>query len=77
MLAYFEANPQSSQRCAEHELGVSRGSIQVILKKHKMHDYKFAKVQALNPEDFMKIINFWEMVLIKLQEDPNFLSKVM
>lgn len=77
VLAYFYAYRYSSIRSAEADLGISYSSIQRILQKREMHDYKFTKVQALLPYDFPQRVEFCENMLIRTQEDPNFLSKII
>ena len=77
VLAYFHAYPQASIRSAEDDLGLSYASIQRILDSHDMHPYKFTKVQALKPEDYQRRIQFCETILIRTQEDPNFLRKII
>lgn len=75
VLAYFHANPQQSIRSAVQDLGLSYSSVQRILANHKMHDYKFTRVQALKPQDCPQRAEFCEMLLVHTQEDPNFLKK--
>ena len=77
VLAYFHAYPQSSTRSAEDDLGLTRASVQRILDNHDMHPYKFTKVQALKPEDYERRVQFCETILIRTQEDPNFLKKII
>lgn len=77
VLTYFEAHPQSSISCAEEELDISWSTIQRILSEFKMHPYKFSKVQSLLPGDFPQRVAFCENILIHLQEDPQFLRKMI
>lgn len=77
VLAYFYANPRSSIRSAEEDLGITFSSIQRILEKYNMHDYKFTSVQAMKPQDGPHRVEFCEMLLIRIQEDPHFLSKII
>ncbi|HLJ31149.1 MAG TPA: transposase [Candidatus Babeliales bacterium] len=77
VLAYFQVFPQSSIRCAQDDLGITYSSVQRILVKHNMHDYKFTKVQAMKPQDPQHRVEFCEMLLVRTQEDPNFLNKII
>lgn len=77
VLAYFHANPQSSIRRAEQDLNVPYSSVQRILANHKMHNYKLTKVQALMPQDCPQRMEFCERLFVHIQEDPNFLKKVI
>lgn len=42
-----------------------------------MHNYKFITLQALEPNDPPKRVEFCEMILIRMQEDPNFLKNII
>lgn len=77
VLGYFNAYPRSSIRAASRDLGVSYCSIQKILKKQRMHDFSFTKVQSLRPGDNLRRVQFCEMILIKCQEDANFLRNII
>lgn len=77
VLGFFHAYPRASIPSAVEALGISQSSIHRILKKNKMHNYKFTRVQALLPDDLQQRTNFCEMLLVKIQEDPNFLQKVI
>lgn len=77
VLGYFNAYPKSSIRGAVAELGVSYASVRRILVKHNMRPYKFTLVQHLIPADFPRRINFCEFLLVKIQENPDFLKNVI
>lgn len=77
VLAYFHAYPRSSIVSASGEMGISSMSIHRILKQHRMHPYKETLVQAFRPGDEQKRVAYCEMILLKIQEDENFLSKVI
>lgn len=77
VLAYFEAYPRASIYTAVYDIGISYSSIERILWKHKMHNYKFTKVQALHPEDAGNRVQFCEMILTHIQEDDFFLKKII
>lgn len=55
-------------------LGVS---IDRILLNHRMHPYSYNILQHLNPENYAERVEFCEFILVKIQEDPLFLSKVI
>lgn len=75
-LAYFHAHPQSSIPSAEHDLGISSSSIHRILQKNHMHPYSFQHMQAFRPGDDILRTEFCEFMTIKIQEDPQFLSRI-
>lgn len=77
VLAYFYANPRSSIRAAEVDLGISYSSIQRILRNHGIHNYKFTPVQGLQPGDFDRRIQLCEMLLLKHQEDHSFFHRII
>lgn len=77
VLAYFTFNPHGSIRSAIEDLGLSYYAVERILKKHKMHDYSFIMVQALHLGDNIRRIHFCEQMLIRSQEDPTFLRKIV
>lgn len=77
VLGYFVANPSTSIRSAERDIGCSRNSVQRILKNNKMHDFKLIPVQALNVQDPGNRIEFCEMMVVKMQEDQDFLKKII
>lgn len=77
VLAYFNVHPRQSIRSAAQELGLTFYAVQSILKKHKMHDYSFTPVHNLHPGDDDRRLEFCEQILIKTQEDPLFLRKII
>ena len=42
-----------------------------------MHDYKYTKVQCLKPEDYPQRVLFCENLLVHIQEDQQFLRKII
>lgn len=77
VLAYFEAYPQASIYTAVHDVGIPYTSIERILWKNKMHNYKFITVQAMHPEDPVNRAQLCETILIRSQEDNDFLKKII
>lgn len=77
ILGYFNAFPRASIRSAEKDLGFSRPSIQRILKMHKMHDFKFCTMQELHQHDPLHRVEYCEWMIIKIQEEPNFLERII
>lgn len=77
ILGYFNAYPERSIRSAVQDLGLTYYAIQATLKKHKMHNYSFTTVQELQPGDEVRRMEFCERIVIKIQEDPLFLRKII
>lgn len=77
VLAFFHAFPGSGLRDAETHLRIPFKSIERILLKHKWKPFKYHIVHSLVEGDFVRRVNFCEMMLIKTQEDPEFLEKII
>lgn len=77
VLGYFTAYPGNSLTDANGDLGIPEISILRILKKHKFHPYSYRLVQNLRPGDDRKRRDFCEFILIKTQEDEDFLQKII
>jgi len=77
VLTYSSANPSSSLRSAVEEVGLSYSSNQRILNNHKWHDFKFTPSPALKPQDLIMRQQFCEFMLVKIQENPNFLRMIV
>lgn len=76
-LAYFYAQPQSSIPSAEVDLGISASSVQRILNENHMHPYSYQNVQSFKPGDNLRRIEFCEFMMLKMPEDPQFLSNII
>ncbi|KAL3282046.1 hypothetical protein HHI36_005248, partial [Cryptolaemus montrouzieri] len=68
VLAYFYARSNSSERTAARDLAVM-SSIRKILKEHKFYPYKFSLTCAMNLEDTACRPEFYEMILVRVQEE--------
>lgn len=77
VLAIVEADPHISIRQISRDLDVSYWCIQKILSEHKLHPYHIQLHQALTNEDFNRRMIFCQRIIVKFQEDQNFLSKVL
>lgn len=77
VMAYFTAYPVASLKEAVRDLDISSVSIFRILHKFKFHPYKNIRVQHLKQTDFAKRLELCETIMVKMQEDHDFLSKVI
>lgn len=77
ILAYLQVNPHTSIRFLEQELGISRSSIQRVLKNHKYHPYKVHLTQGLVPADPERRLNFIAEMSVQSNDDPSFLGKIL
>lgn len=77
VLGYFYAYPRASIPSTSEALGIKLSSVHRILREHKFHPFKFIKVQCLQPADEAIRKTFCENILIRIQEDPHFLKKII
>lgn len=77
VLGYFTADPNASLRDAQRDLGTSHKSIHRILRKYKFQPYSYSLVHNLWLDDPFRRIGFCEFLLIKIQEDEEFLRKII
>uniref|UniRef100_A0A1E1XN60 Putative transposable element n=1 Tax=Amblyomma sculptum TaxID=1581419 RepID=A0A1E1XN60_AMBSC len=77
ILSLFALEPQASVRSVSEDTGVSRSSVWRILRKHRLHPYHVQLHQNLLPRDFQNRTDFANWILIKMQDDPDFLNKVI
>lgn len=77
VLLYFQENPNSSIPNAVRELHYSCGTIYRILKKHKMKAYKILPVQKLSLAHIQSRLDYCNLMLGRLQGDPNFFKRII
>lgn len=69
--------PEKSIRVIARELGLSYSTVQRTLKEEKLHDYHYTSVQDLREEDYENRRRFCENFLTRVDEDPEFPSRVI
>lgn len=74
VIAYFTAHPSASVKDAERDLGIKKSSILKILHNFKFHAFSLTRVHNVKETDYEKRIEFCETMLLKLQENNNFLD---
>jgi hypothetical protein len=77
ILAAVQQNPQVSIRQLHADSGISVGSINKILHRHKYHPYHISLHQELHGDDFHNRIVFCEWALHQIQINPNFFNNVL
>lgn len=77
VLAYVEQNFTSSTREIANECNISPASVWRILRKHKYRSYKYQLHQHLYENDYERRLEYCNWFLGKLQDDPNFPSKII
>lgn len=77
ILLHLQDNVHISCRELEHQTGISKSSVNRIIKKHGYHPYHIALHQELHGADYDNRVNFCNLILNKINEDPAFLLKVL
>jgi len=70
-------NPHDSSRKVTLQHDTDQKSVLKILKNNKFHPYKVHLVQEPNDDDFDRRIEFCELMMERIDEDPNFLSNIV
>lgn len=70
-------HPTNSIRDCKRDLGYSLSKIQRILRKYKLHAYKYTKVQKLSELDKQRRLVFCQNLLVLLQENQNLLDNIL
>ena len=77
VLRAVEQEPEISIRTIAREHNLSYSTIQKILSEEKLHSYHYTRVQHLREEDYPRKKRFCENFLRRVNEDPEFPSRVM
>jgi hypothetical protein len=77
VLRAVEQEPETSIRVIAQEHDLSYSTVQRILKEEKMHAYHYTRVQDLREEDYPRRRRFCENFLRRVNEDPQFPSRVI
>lgn len=73
----FVENPHLSIRRAAEQHDISKMSVHKILKLIKFHPYKVHLVHELNEDDPDHRIEFCELMMNRIDRDPNFLYNIV
>lgn len=74
----FIRSPSKSIRCASRQLQLPTTTVHRVLHKRlKLHAYKVQLLHALQPDDRPKRKSFAVDILSRIDDDPDFLKKVM
>ncbi|CAK1590750.1 unnamed protein product [Parnassius mnemosyne] len=77
VLRELRLDPGISQRQISRNLGITRSTVQQIIKRKKYHAYHVQRVQALAPGDYEPRVRFCREMLRYHREDPQFFNKVL
>lgn len=69
VLAMFDEDPSTSTRQVGRQLHVNHVLVWRILRGHQFHPYHIQKVQALNPADYPRRIDFCEWFLARVEDN--------
>ncbi|XP_067215010.1 uncharacterized protein [Linepithema humile] len=72
----FVENRRLSIRNGARQLGMSQRSVLRNLKHVKFHPYKIHLHQKLNEDDFDRRVQFCEIMMDRIHQDPNFLHLI-
>ncbi|CAF3723321.1 unnamed protein product [Rotaria sp. Silwood1] len=73
----FLLNPRTSQRRASLDLGISRRSLDRLMRDLNLKPYKPRLLQALNEDDPDRRMEFCEWILVSTEEDPTLLDRIL
>lgn len=77
VLQQVRAEPGTSVRIIERRTGVSKSSLQRVLKRHKYHPYHIQRVQTLLTSDYALRVEFCHEMIQKWRANPNFFNEVL
>lgn len=78
VLDYVYDNPTTSTRAAAAALGLpNHMTVFNILNRNDLHPYRYQRVQALNPGDFLHREQFCRWLLDQVRENGNFASNIL
>jgi len=70
-------NPHISTRRTAQEHQIDQKSVCKILKQNKFHPYKIHLVQELNEDDFNRRLKFCELMMEKIDAEPDFVYNIV
>lgn len=76
VVLHFTEHPNNSQRKAASQLGISRSSLQRLMKSLKFKPYRPRLLQELSEDDFDRRLEFCEQFLARMIIQPD-LAKVI
>ena len=77
ILAVFDKNPFHSQRTAAKELGISKSSLQKLLKGLRLHPYKLVPVHILGERHKTGRLQFCRWMIENLRSNRNFFRQII
>lgn len=76
LLSYVE-DPNTSINRVSQQHSVGAASVHTILKKNKWHQYKIHLVQELSDDDFDRRVEFCDLMMELIVDDPLFLVDLL
>jgi hypothetical protein len=77
VLVAAEENPLHSVRQLALNNNVDHSFVVKLFKKEKYHSYKIQLIHELNEDDPDRRVQFWEELMLRCDEDPDFLNNIL
>jgi hypothetical protein len=77
VLETFNEDGTRSIRNVANTMGLTKSTVQRILRDNRMHAYHYTKVQHLLPEDYAPRVEFCTWLLEQHAENPFFLKNIL
>lgn len=77
VLLNVEETPETSIRIISNHLNLSKSSVQRILNEHRLHAYRFTKVQNLLPRDYQSRLTFCTWILEQENNQRGFIRNIL
>jgi len=77
VLQSFVEDPHTSIGNVAQEHQINLMSVHKILKQNKFHSFKVRLVHELNENDFDRRVEFCEIMMTRIDTDPDFLFKII
>ena len=77
MCLTVEENPSTTLTQLAGQFGISKSSCWKALKKEKYKSYKIRHVHELLPRDYIQRMEFCELWMEKINEDPNLVNRIL
>lgn len=77
ILNLIEENPTTSTRAIANQVGVSQKKVWTTLHENQLYPFHVQRVQALQPEDFPRRVEFCEWFLQQQRNNQHFTRKIL
>lgn len=77
ILELVQEDPTTSTRKIASLTGISKSSVNRVLQWYNFHDYKYTRVQKLEPGDYARRMQFCQWIVRENEEDENFTKNIL